>query len=190
MPLTETSRPRLRAIDAQSVSYEGMDYLHLRDPLNLSGRIVLVPKPLIPVLTLCDGSRTVVGLQAALSLRYQLKLSLPRLEEMIAALDEAFLLENQGYAAARQEAIDTYHAGVARQPALAGQTYPEAPQELSRQLAAYISASGGSQSTSNSAIFRGLLSPHIDYERGWPVYAKTWAAAQNSVQAADLAIIL
>jgi len=35
----------------------------------------------------------------------------------------------------------------------------------------------------------GLISPHIDYQRGGPVYAGVWERAAGAVQAADLVII-
>ena len=36
---------------------------------------------------------------------------------------------------------------------------------------------------------RGVVSPHIDYARGGPVYKAVWSAAEQAVQDADLAII-
>jgi len=37
---------------------------------------------------------------------------------------------------------------------------------------------------------RGVIAPHIDYERGGATYAATWAAAAESVREADLVAIL
>jgi AmmeMemoRadiSam system protein B len=37
---------------------------------------------------------------------------------------------------------------------------------------------------------RGLLSPHVDYARGGPVYARVWLQAAEAAQAADLVIVL
>ena len=37
---------------------------------------------------------------------------------------------------------------------------------------------------------RGLVSPHIDYARGGPVYARVWKQAEEAVKAADLVILL
>jgi AmmeMemoRadiSam system protein B len=37
---------------------------------------------------------------------------------------------------------------------------------------------------------RGLVSPHIDYARGGPVYAQVWQQAAEAVRAVDLAVIL
>jgi AmmeMemoRadiSam system protein B len=37
---------------------------------------------------------------------------------------------------------------------------------------------------------RGLISPHIDYMRGGPVYAQVWKQAEAEVRAADLVVLL
>jgi AmmeMemoRadiSam system protein B len=186
----EALKPKLRAVDPQPLEHEGMDYLYLRDPLSLSGRTVLVPQPLIPVLTLCDGSRTLKSIQNGLAVRYNLKISLERLQEMITVLDEGCLLEGETYQAARATAQAAYHAALFRPPAMAAQTYPEHASELNTQFAAYMTEAGVTLAEETAPIFRGLLSPHIDYQRGWPIYAQTWAAAALSVHTADLAIIL
>ena len=187
---SETFKPKLRPVDPQPLEYEGMDYLYLRDPLSLSGRTVLVPEPLIPVLTLCDGSRTLKAIQNSLAVRYQLKISLERLQEMITVLDEGCLLEGETYQTARAAAQVAYHAARFRPPTLAGQNYPEHASELNTQFTAYLAEAGVTLAEQTTPTFRGLLSPHIDFQRGWPIYAQTWAAAARSVQAADLAIII
>jgi predicted class III extradiol MEMO1 family dioxygenase len=35
----------------------------------------------------------------------------------------------------------------------------------------------------------GLISPHIDYHRGWPVYARLWRQAAPALRAADVVVI-
>ncbi len=37
---------------------------------------------------------------------------------------------------------------------------------------------------------RGLVSPHIDYDRGGPVYARTWQHARAAVREAEVVVIL
>ena len=51
--------PRLRPVDPQWVRVDGEDLLWLRDPLELagSGRAVLIPAPLVPLIAACDGTQ-------------------------------------------------------------------------------------------------------------------------------------
>jgi MEMO1 family protein len=187
---SSTERPRLRPLDFKPIVYEGMEYLHLRDPLNLAERNLLVPQPFIPVLALLDGSHDVKSLQFALVLRHKLRITLERLQEILTALDEACLLDNENYRAARKHAADAYHAAPYRLSPMAGESYPDTPLELQAYFAQMLSAAGVTLDGAANPEYRGLLSPHIDYERGGEVYARTWASAAHAAQAAELVVIL
>jgi MEMO1 family protein len=182
-------RPRLRPLDFKPIVYEGMQYLHLRDPLNLGDRNLLIPEPFIPVLPLLDGSRDLKAVQFSLVLRHNLRISKERLQEILSALDEACLLDNETYRSARQRAVDEYNAAPFRRSPMAGEAYPDAPEELSAYLDQFLSAAGVTLDSAAGPDYRGLLSPHIDYERGGPVYASAWTAAARAARAAQLVVI-
>ncbi len=188
MTLSETEKPKLRLIDAQPIEYEGASYLLLRDPLILSEKTLLVPQPYIPILSLCDGTRTVATLRAALALRFGLFLTNERIQEFISALDDALLLENDHSKQARKQASKSFRAAPYREPASAGLSYPEKPKELSKALQNYLDGLNGKAQSVNGTV-RGVVSPHIDYDRGGPVYAQVWSAASQAAREADLAII-
>lgn len=193
MPVDPQAKPRLRLIDAQPIDYEGERYLLLRDPLVLSDKNLLVPQPYVPALGLCDGSRTVQTLRAALAMRYGLFLTTQRLEEFIAALDDALLLDNEHSQQARRSAQVAFRQESFRAAASAGQSYPEDAQELAVYLQAYLDADNGNgrrkADSKHSAALYGLVSPHIDYQRGGPVYAQVWGHAAEIVRQAELAIV-
>lgn len=194
MTANETDKPRLRLIDAQPIVYEGERYLLLRDPLELTAQNLLVPQPYVPALALCDGSRTVATLRAALAMRYGLFLTTQRLEEFIAALDDSLLLQNERSQQARLAAQAEFRQAPFRAAASAGQSYPADPHELALYLQKYLdslngAASGSTSPSNGNGSIHGLVSPHIDYERGGPVYAQVWGQAAQAVQQADLAIV-
>lgn len=185
----DQQRPRLRLIDTSRITYEGMEYVHLRDPYDLAGRNLMVPQPLVPVLALCDGGHDLVGIQAALSLRYKLRITLDRVRELVSTLDEACLLENEHYAQVRAQVLADYRSAPFRPPALAGKSYPETSADLSAHFQDFIDRAGVSLDGVEQPFYRGVLSPHIDYERGGLVYAQTWTALSRAAQSADLAVI-
>lgn len=189
MTFSEIEKPKLRLIDTQPVEYEGEQYLLLRDPLALSEKQLLVPQPYIPVLALCDGSRNLGTLRAALAMRYGLFLTTQRLEGFLTALDEAFLLDNRRSQAARQSAQADFRQAPFRPAASAGQAYPAEPVELAEYLQAFLDLQSKPQAAPENGTVHGLVSPHIDYERGGPVYAQVWSQAARAAQEADLAII-
>jgi AmmeMemoRadiSam system protein B len=199
---TETNFPKLRLVDTQVVTYEGETYLLLRDPLLLTERTILIPQPMIPALALCDGTRSPPTLRAALAIRYGLFLSTQRIEEFLKALDEALLLDNDRMRRARAIAQAQFRQAPYRTPASAGLSYPKDPGELTRVLQKYLdqnSQNGNQQGCISDGTpldgaiadgyIRGIISPHIDYERGGPVYAQVWSQAAEAVREAELAII-
>jgi AmmeMemoRadiSam system protein B len=190
MPLSSDTRfPKLRPVDLRPIVYQGQRLLLLRDPLQLSDKTLLVPQVLGPVLALCDGTREDAGaLGAALAIRYGLPIDTGSIRQLLEALDEALLLDNERHENAKQAALDEFRDAPFRPPALAGSSYPEEADELRGLLASYSQSSPQMCGPDGSSGL-GLISPHIDYARGGQVYAQVWKQAEESVRDAELVII-
>jgi len=186
--MTENQSPKLRAIDFQPLVHDGRPSILLRDPLQLSNKTIVIPRQLAPVLALCDGTRDAGGLSAALAIRYGLRAAPGTLERLVAALDDALLLENERSAQARARSLADYRQAPFRPPAGAGRSYPAEADELRRMLDGYLEAVTGESDHPGDA--RGLVCPHIDYTRGGPVYAQTWKPVTDAVREADLVVLL
>jgi MEMO1 family protein len=189
MERDEPTNPKLRLIDAQPVEYEGSSYLMLRDPLALAEQNILVPQTFVPALALCDGTRSASALRGALALRYGLFIKPQQIDEFIAALDKALLLDNPRSQRARSKAQAAFRQAPFRPPANAGQSYPKDALELTRYLDGFLNAEEQPGEARLNGQVRGIVSPHIDYERGGPIYARVWQQAAEAVRNADLAII-
>ena len=180
--------PNLRAVDVRSVVQGGRPSILLRDPLQLTDETVVIPQQLAPVLALCDGTRDNSGLRTALAMRFGLRIGPGVLEQLLAALDEALLLNNDRFARARERALAEYRQAPFRPPVMAEQSYPADADELRHLLEGYLDAVD--DVSPGPADGRGLVSPHIDYARGWSVYARVWKRAAEMVKAADLVVLL
>lgn len=179
-------KPKLRPVQPSLVHHEGNAYIVLGDPLNLSENAVAVPQQLGPLLELCDGTRDLRALQAAFELRTGVRLGQEFLQQLVSHLDEALLLESDRFAEARAGLVSEFHAAPARAPALAGSGYPADPRQLKEELERHLD---GIDRMAVRADLRGLVSPHIDYRRGGPVYARVWSMAAPTIADIDLAII-
>ena len=186
--MTSPQLPKLRAVDARPVSQRGRPAILVRDPLGLTERYAVLPRKLAPLLTLCDGTRDSSGLRASLMIRFGIRVSTETIDQILGTLDEALLLDNSRYDGALEQAVADYRAAPFRMPVSAGHSYPADAGELRRTLQAYLDDVNDVGSTPTS--YRGLISPHIDYGRGGPVYAQTWKHAQEAVRAADVAIVI
>ena len=149
----------------------------------------MVPQPMAPLLALLDGERDPEALRVSFLLRSGVPLLPRQVEAFIESLDQAFLLDNQRFRDAMQKALSSYRSGPFRTPALAGPGYAEEPGELLSALDEYC-LTAGQELTEPSGKVVGLVSPHIDFARGWRTYADTWQRAREAVEEAELVILL
>lgn len=186
--IISTTHPKLRALEVRPVVQNGRAFVLLRDPLGLSDQVLLLPQALSPVLTLCDGTRDVGTLSAALALRYGVRVPPHRLQDLIDALENALFLEGERYEQARAAALSDYRAAPCRTPSCAGTSYPADPEELRAGLQECLDQHA--RDVEPLPQGRGVLTPHIDFARGAAVYARVWKRAAEMARQANLAIIL
>jgi AmmeMemoRadiSam system protein B len=189
MALMNHRYPKLRPVDIRPVAQKGRPGFMLRDPLQLSDRTLIVPQPLHLVLPLCDGTREDArALGASLAVRHGVRIAPDVIAQLLGALDEVYLLDNATSTQARERASAAYRGAPFRPPTSAGQAYPDDADALKRLLDGYLADVPAETTPLMEA--RGLVSPHIDYARGGPVYAQTWRRAADAVRSADLVVIL
>ena len=182
-------RPKLRPLNPRWFHWEGQRLLHVQDPLSLSDKTIVVPQAVAPLLGLLDGTRDLDEVRAAFLLRSSAYLTPSQIESLIDNLDQALLLDNRRFHNAVQELVDAYRSGPSRQPAFAGGAYEQDPDELLSTLDGYCSQASTATEAPPGALV-GLISPHIDYSRGWRTYADTWPLARKAVEEAELVILL
>ncbi|MDZ4720705.1 MAG: AmmeMemoRadiSam system protein B [Roseiflexaceae bacterium] len=180
-------RVHLRAIEIQAIDHHGPAYM-LHDPLRLADGYVLVPQALGPLLALLDGSHTYAELYTLVSKQLGAVSGPALLQQILDTLDQAFLLDNDTFRVALDQARATYRAAPYRPPMMAGEAYPEHPSELRQFFDHLLEQAGDVERSSPNS--RALLSPHIDYPRGGHVYAQVWKSAADAVRAADLVFLL
>jgi AmmeMemoRadiSam system protein B len=182
-------QPKLRAIEAHLVQYGDQPAIMLRDPLRLSDQAVFLRPQLALLLELCDGTRDESELRAALAVRAGLRLTPAALEQILAQMDDVLLLDNERFAQAHAAALQEFQAAPCRPPGLAGINYPADPDALGDMLQRYVDSAPDTGQQMDDRPIRGLVSPHIDYKRGGPVYAQVWDRVTEAVREAEIAII-
>lgn len=183
-----TEKPSLRPLDFQPVTHQGQPMWLLRDPQRLSESQLMVPAPLAQMLLFCDGQHTVDEIHAAFSRYVGGDVDYEVITNALAQLDEACLLENERSRKARRKLLEAYRAQSNRPPALADLSYPGDPERLSNLFQQF--GAGDDLNQWNGWQGRGIISPHIDYQRGGAVYAKVWQRAKPALLDADLVMIL
>lgn len=190
-PAAYTVAPTLRPLDMRPCEHQGRDYFLLRDPAQLTDDTLLVPMPLALVLGYCDGRRTLDAVASAFEQDYGVAIGVSAIQALLARLDDALMLENERAAEARGKVVANFRQAPYRTPALAGRAYPAEADVLWRHLQDFLEAEEVvAPLAADWARPVGLLSPHIDYARGGPVYAQVWKRAAQIAREADLAILL
>jgi AmmeMemoRadiSam system protein B len=182
-----TEKPLLRPIDFQQVYHQGQQMWYLRDPLQLTPHQLIMPPALAQMLIFCDGSRTPEEVHAAFCAHVGQEVDYDIILDALDHLDQACLLENAHSRQVQANILTAYREAPFRPPALADLSYPADPETLTALFQEY--ERGDDVSDWQSWQGRGMISPHIDYQRGGPVYAKTWRRAETAVSEAELVIM-
>jgi len=181
-------KPKLRNVNVQRVTHQGQPVFLIQDRLQLSEAAILLPQALGPFAMLCDGQHTLPEMQAALETHYGLQLTPDIMKNLVKQFDEALLLESEQFNRKKQQEVKKYRAAPHREAALAGLSYPNQPDELRKLLRGYLDTLADAPPSLPES--RAIISPHIDYQRGGPVYAAVWASAAQAIAQAELIIVL
>lgn len=183
--------PKLRPIQPMPTTHAGQGGFVLRDPLALSKKTLFLPRELAPVLALCDGTRDLAGLHAALVVRFGIQVPPKTLAQLVSQLDQACLLDNKRSADAHAATLAAYRDAPFRPPLLAGKGYPADPDQLDAFFANFEAELISDERISDSdASVRGVVCPHIDYQRGGRIYAGLWRRAAEAARQAELIVVL
>jgi hypothetical protein len=183
--------PRLRAVEAFPAQVDGREVICLRDPSGVTEAVLAVPRALLPVLALFDGTRSLVDVQAEIVRQTGELVLRSQLDEMVALLDAHLFLESPRLEAERARQREAFRAAAARPAFHAGRAYAAEPEPLAAALDDHFAppAGPGSVGPPGAARVHGLIAPHIDFARGGPAYAWAYRALAESSEA-DCFVVL
>ena len=183
--------PQLRPVEAFPASVEDREVICLRDPTGLTESVLTVPRALAPILALFDGIRSLVEVQAEIMRQCGELVLRSQLESMVEILDQHLFLEGPrvDLERARQRAV--FLDAPTRPAFLAGRSYDGEPDALAATLAGHFEAPGGPGPIRppRDVLVRGLVAPHIDFNRSGPAYAWAYRALVEA-RAADCFIVV
>jgi AmmeMemoRadiSam system protein B len=189
--MSSLERPKLRPIIPRRIEQHGQSYVLLQDAHGLISQPVLLPfDGFWHIVREFDGQASLTEIQARVVRQTGLFLTLAELRDLVRRLDAAMIIEGPTFAAF----LERYRAAARRPAAFAGRSYAGSLHALRAQLEHFFAASSGAgfpahRAEAAPAPLRGVLSPHIDYQRGGPVY--TWAYKELFEQSqADTFVIL
>ncbi len=180
-------QPQIRAVSTFPVTHAGQKMVLLQDPLGIASNSVLIPPQATPLLALCDGTRDIQTIRDEMFSIYGLEISIEEINAWIEIFNDAVMLDNNDFQDQKADALKVFRAQEYRKMTLSNDIYPAEPDELRQALDAYMPENHLPVDVDQ---IRGMICPHIDYSRGWRVYARVMADAHASIQDAELIVIL
>lgn len=170
--MTTLERPKLRQLRGEPIRHRGDLFMALEDPVGLcQGRVLIPLVGFQHVVRRFDGTLTLGEIQEAILRETGELLPSGDLANWVRTLDEALLLDGPHFASAVQQ----YRSDPIHHSVLAGQSYPDDPAELREQLDGFFRSPKGAGDPDRAGAptgkLRGVLCPHIDFNRGGHVYS-------------------
>jgi AmmeMemoRadiSam system protein B len=179
-----TERPLIRRIEAVPVKVKGQDMILLKDPEELVKRMIMVPPNVFFIVSRFDGKHTLTDIQVEYNRKFGHLIFSDQIKEVMTELDTVLLLENDNYF----KYVEFLHAEFKKQNhrecTLAGAGFPDDARELKAWIDTFFE---GVKDSGVSSDVAGIISPHIDFERGGAVYGKAYNELKKSD--ADLFVI-
>jgi len=165
--------PKLRPVNVFPVEMSGQTLICLQDPQNISEKALFLPPQTYYILTLLDGQHTFLDIQAEYMRQFGQFLYTEKLEETLSQLDENLYLENERFQEALKESDARFKRSPVREAAFAGKSYEADPNRLRIQLDGYFKGQEGPGplGEKGSVGLKGVIAPHIDFQRGGFCYA-------------------
>ncbi|MDX2038670.1 MAG: AmmeMemoRadiSam system protein B [Isosphaeraceae bacterium] len=169
-----------RTLSGREVTHQGESYIRFHDEAGTFDEPVLVPTAWYQLLLRAfDGSATLQDHQARVLTETGTFVPLERLGSIVADLDRALLLEGPTL----ERYLEEYRSSRLRPAHLAGRSYAGTAKALRAQIGAIFgdpdpldaaASPGESVEDSASPSLRGIVSPHIDFQRGGHVYGHAY----------------
>ncbi len=184
-------RPKLRPLTARRIEQQGQSFVMLQDPSGVVPQPVLIPLDgYVQVVRHLNGQSTLIEIQARVLRETGQFVAMKDLQDLVRRFDESMIIEGPTFDMFHQQ----YRESGRRPPALAGRSYAATLRALRAQLDQFFVGAQGAGEPAVDGVpgragFRGILSPHIDFQRGGPVY--TWSYRELVEQSnADTFVIL
>ncbi|UQA56044.1 AmmeMemoRadiSam system protein B [Polyangium aurulentum] len=172
--------PRLRSVETIYVPHATLGQaLLLRDSEGIASGAVAVPMDLVPVIARFDGvsSPAVVAQRASRASGKTVETSV--VEQLVAELDSAFMLDTPRFRARRREVMEAFSTSEERPAHHAGGAYHDDPAKLARFIDEQCLGKAAGRTKGGRMV--GLCAPHMDLWRAATGYGHAYRALAEAL---------
>lgn len=166
------SRPHVRPFQPVGVERDKQVGVGLRDPMNLTGRMMVVPPQALGLVHALQGEHTVEQISEAT------KVPVEQLRQLVSNLDESGLLWGPTFDRLEREAMERTRAAGAF-PASGSKFAGETREAATERIGALL---GEAEDAELGAGVLGIIAPHLDLERGGANYAAAYTVVAGATR--------
>jgi len=185
--------PKIRRdVNAFPITVDGRAMICFQDSQKLSEGLLIPPVLFARIVSFFDGQHSIRDIQYEAMRQHGELVYTDQIEAVAQELDKALLLESPRYQETLEGLMEDFRKGPIRPAFFLGNSYPADSSELEEQLQAYflsLSGPGTPGKGRRTPGLRGIMAPHIDFQRGGHCYAWAYEALGEDTEA-DLYIIL
>lgn len=176
--------PRLRRdIDAAPATRDAENYYILYDRSGIAGSRLLVSPLGLLIAGRLDGTASILDISDILSRELGGEgIACAEVEKIIAALDEAFFLDDSRFRDFLSQAERDFRAMPLRSAVSAGSAYSDDPALLEAELDRILAEAPPAEEQTGRRYRhpRGIIVPHLDFSRGAPGYGQAYRLLAES----------
>lgn len=171
--------PVLNNIEIIPVRHRNKKLISLRNPEHTEVPPLVVSELTLHILQFFDGKHSLKDIIRIFLKDYNVNLDTNNLSKLIEQLDDSMLLDSENYKQylrkvenrfLKQSSIECSHTDIC---------YPGEKEALIRTLDEYYNRAGEATVLNNANSLAGIVSPHIDFYRGWQAYVKAYRNLRN-----------
>lgn len=172
--------PAMRRIDITPIEHEGEAMFLLRDVSRIAPRSLALSQAGCFILAHMDGESTYADVQHAFAQRFGQFIAPDDIETLVTALDDSLLLQTPRF----HEALTAVMAEYADSDLRDGRDKWANADALRKEVLDLLDADGPV-----IADVRGIIAPHLDYERGRPCYVEAYSLLKRATPAERYVIL-
>ena len=168
--------PKLRPIEAIPVSTSSGRMIYLKDVDGYCTNQVVVSPAAFIIISCFDGKHAIRDIQAEYAKKLGDIILSDKIKSLINKMDENFLLENERFEEEKKRVENAFKNSSIRPAASAGSGYPAEKEELYGRIKSILDKGKETEAQEN---LKGLIAPHIDYDRGDKNYGISYRSLEN-----------
>ena len=168
------NKPKLIPLEVFPLEENGERFMCLRDPLFNESNQIILSELAYYLITYFDGKTTVEEIIDTIKTNYGMQIDMAEFVELIEQLDGAYLLDNENYRLNAKKIEDAFNNSEIREPHLSNLSYPGNREQLETMLDNFYKEAEGDGKKAGKGELKGIISPHIDFNRGGLSYARAY----------------